>query len=45
MKGMINIQIEDNECYRWHLLGQLNTVSKNITIIKIINKISKTTYF
>ena len=29
MKGLINIQNEDNECFRWFLVQYLNPVNKN----------------
>ena len=35
MKGLINIQNEDNECFRWCLVRYLNPVNKNP--VKILN--------
>ena len=35
MKGLINIQNEDNECFRWSLVRYLNPVNKNP--VKILN--------
>ena len=29
MKGLINIQLKDNECFRWRLVISLNPVNKN----------------
>ena len=29
MKGLINIQNEDNECFRWFLVQYLNPANKN----------------
>ena len=29
MKGLINIQHKDNECFRWRLVISLNPVNKN----------------
>ena len=29
MKGLINIQIEDKECFRWCLVRHLNSINKH----------------
>ena len=38
MKGFINIQNEDKECFEWYLVRQLNPVNKIPTIIRSIDK-------
>ena len=38
MKGLINIQVKDNECFRWCLVRYLNHVSKNPTKIGNFDK-------
>ena len=38
MKGLINIQNEDNECFRWCLVRYLNHVNENPAIIRNIDK-------
>ena len=38
MKRLINIQNEDNECFRWCLVRYLNTVNKNPAKIKKTDK-------
>ena len=44
MKGLINIQNEDNECFSWWLVRFLNLVNKNPAKIRNVTKIfAKTT--
>ena len=38
MKGLINIQNEDYEYFRWCLVKYLNLVDKDLVIIRNINK-------
>ena len=37
MKGLINIQNEDNECFRWCLVKYLYPVHKNPATMIIVN--------
>ena len=39
MKGLINIQNEDNECFSWWLVRFLNPVNKNPAKIRNVTKI------
>ena len=38
MKGLINIQNEDNECFRWCLVTYLNPVNENPAKIKNVDE-------
>ena len=46
MKGLVNTQNKDNECFRWCLLRYLNPVNKNPEKIRKIDKeFGKQRYF
>ena len=38
MKGLINIQNKDNECFRWYLVRYLNCVNKNPAEIRYVDR-------
>ena len=38
MKGLINVQNEDNECFRWCLFRHVNPINKNPAKIRNIDK-------
>ena len=38
MKGLINIQNEDNECFRWCLVSYVNPVYKHPARIRKIDR-------
>ena len=37
MKRLVNIQNEDNECFRWCLIRYINPVDKNLAIIRKVD--------
>ena len=38
MKGLINTQNKDNECFRWCFVRYLNLVNKNLAKIRNVDK-------